>query len=223
MAGRPRSADLDVALTDATAQLLAEIGYIATTVDAIAARAGVPKSALYRRWSSKAELVFATVVHGPVIMVPDTGALGSDLVELARRIVATLTAPAARQALPGLLVDLANDPKLVQRFHDDVIGKQRALVQSVIDRAVARGELDESIRADDLHAQLLGTAYAWTALVGEPAPRDLPERLAGAAHAVLIRRDRKCSMTSCPSTTSPNDTNAASRPPRTRRGPRSPH
>ena len=189
MAGRPRSTNLDSALTDATAELLAEVGYAATTVDAIGARSGVPKSSLYRRWSSKAELVFAAVVHNAEISAPDTGSLPGDLLELSARIVATLDAPSARSALPGLLADLMNDPDLSQRFHTAVIGAQRALVQHVLDRAAGRGELNRSVDARDVHAQLLGTTYAWLVLVGEPPPPDLPRRLAAAAHATITAEE----------------------------------
>jgi len=189
MAGRPRVPELDAALTEATSSLLAEVGYAATTVNVIAARAGVPKSTLYRRWSSKAELVFATVVHGPVITVPDTGGLDTDLIELSRRIVAALDTERARLALPGLLADLQRDPALRHRFHREVVGAQRALVQLVLDRAVDRGELPEPVAATDAHAQLLGTAYAWTVLFSEPAPPDLAERMATAAHSAVIRKD----------------------------------
>jgi len=187
--GRPRAPELDEALTEAASSLLAEVGYAAATVNAIAARAGVPKSTLYRRWSSKAELVFATVIHGSFIAVPDTGGLDTDLLELSRRIVSALDTPPARLALPGLLADLQSDPALRQRFDREVISAQRALVQLVLDRAVGRGELSEPVAATDLHAQLLGTAYAWTSMFGEPSPPDLAERMACAAHSVIIRKD----------------------------------
>jgi AcrR family transcriptional regulator len=223
MAGRPRSRDLDVTLTEVTAQLLGEVGYAATTVDAIAARSGAPKSTLYRRWSSKAELVFAAIVHGADITVPDTGSLASDLAELARRIVAALEKPSARLALPGLLADLASDPQLMQRFHDNVVGAQRALVQLILDRAADRGDPHVPVSAADLHAQLLGTAYAWIFLVGEAAPHDLPERLAGAARALLTPWEAGCSTTSCPGTSSPSGTSGTSTPQPTPPGQRSPH
>jgi len=186
VAGRPRAPELDEALTEAASSLLAEVGYAAATVNAIAARAGVPKSTLYRRWSSKAELVFATVIHGSFIAVPDTGGLDTDLLELSRRIVSALDTHPARLAL---LADLQSDPALRQRFDREVISAQRALVQLVLDRAVDRDELSEPVAATDLHAQLLGTAYAWTSMLGEPSPPDLAERMAFAAHSVIIRKD----------------------------------
>lgn len=210
MAGRPRSPQLDATLTEATAQLLAEVGYAATTVNAIAARSGVPKSSLYRRWSSKAELIFAAVVHGADITVPDTGTLEGDLLELAERIFAALDNPPARAALPGLLADLMTDAGVMARFHHYVIGTQRALVQLVLDRAIDRGELRRPVDSTDLHAQLLGTAYAWIALVGEPTPVDLPQRLATAAHTVITHQEGTCSTTSCRTTNSTKSTSAAS-------------
>src|SRR5690606_19250929 len=62
--GRPREERVDAALATAVRQLLIEFGYQKLTVDLIANRAGVGKPAIYRRYRSKAELIFGVVVHG---------------------------------------------------------------------------------------------------------------------------------------------------------------
>lgn len=196
MAGRPRSSDVDEAIAAAVTGLLAEQGYVATTVDAVAGRAGVPKSTLYRRWSSKAEMVFETIVHRPDLApADDTGSIAGDLLQLCRSIVDSLTPTTARNALPGLLGDLLGEPDTARRFRRRLLGTERALVAAVLDRAVARGELRAGPSPVALHAQLLGTAFAWTVLFGDPVPTDLPERLTAAALASLPTEGIKCSTT----------------------------
>lgn len=189
MAGRPRSKDVDDAIAAAVTLLLAEEGYAATTVDAVAEHAGVPKSTLYRRWSSKAEMVFETSVHRPDLApADDTGSVAGDLLELCRSIIGSLLRPAARNAVPGLLGDLFGDPETAARFRRDFLGTERELVHVLLDRAAARGEVPPGVDAAAVHAQLLGTAFAWIVLFGDPVPSDLPERLTAAALASLDTR-----------------------------------
>src|SRR5690349_10214273 len=72
--GRPRSAEADEAIHDATAELLANDGYAGLTMSGVANRAGVSTATLYRRWSSKLELVVDVLAAGvEESPVPDTG------------------------------------------------------------------------------------------------------------------------------------------------------
>ena len=108
---------------DATVELLAETGYAALSVDAIARRAGTSKPAIYRRWPSKAHLVHEAVFPiSDATELPDTGTLLGDVREMVRRTVDVLTTPAARAALPGLVGEMAADPTLhaalLERFAD---------------------------------------------------------------------------------------------------------
>jgi len=159
--GRPRSAAVDTAISQAVLELLVERGYAAMSIKQVAAAARVPKTAIYRRWASKAEMVFALVIHGEAIQRPaDQGTLAEDLRVLVERVVALLSAPAARQALPGLLADLRRDPSLADRFHASFIDAEKQLVGALLDRAVLRGELVTELDPADVHAQLLGTVFA---------------------------------------------------------------
>src|SRR4051794_33161402 len=78
--GRPRDQRAEGAILDATVALVGEVGFGNLTVDAVAARAGVGKATIYRRWASKEELVIAAVTclrHG--VEAPDTGSVVDDL------------------------------------------------------------------------------------------------------------------------------------------------
>ncbi|WP_308283415.1 TetR/AcrR family transcriptional regulator [Pseudonocardia nigra] len=164
--GRRRDIRVDDAIVAATREVLVEVGYAALTVDAVAARAGVGKAAIYRRHATKQEMVFAAAVHGLVpTSPPDTGSFEGDLAALAGDIVSSLTDPAAFAAVPGLFGDVAGDPALAARFHETFVAAERACVVEVVDRAVRRGRLRERPDPDVVHALLLGPIFTWLFLL----------------------------------------------------------
>jgi AcrR family transcriptional regulator len=184
--GRPREARVDEAVRTATIELLAERGYAGVTIEGVAAKAGVGKTAIYRRFPSKAELVFDAAVHGLELLPPeDTGSLRGDLAALIQGIVASLTGPASEAAIPGLIADLGRDPRLAARFQQTFVAQEDALVAAVLERAVARGELRAAFDLELAHALLLGPVFAWLHLVRRP-PADLAERLAECVEAALV-------------------------------------
>jgi AcrR family transcriptional regulator len=111
--GRPRDPRVDDAIRRATLELLAEDGYQATTIQAIARRAGVSAPSVYRRWSSKAELiehaVFPSGLLAPQAM---SGDVITDLQPYCLQILRYLADPAIRSAIPGLLVEYQNDREM---------------------------------------------------------------------------------------------------------------
>jgi AcrR family transcriptional regulator len=158
------------------------------SIEQVASVAKVAKTAIYRRWASKAEMVFAVVIHDEAIELPaDQGTLAGDLRVLTERVVALLGTPAARHALPGLLADLRGDPLLAKRFHASFIEAERQLIESLLRRSVRRGELTEQPDPADVHAQLLGTAFAWIFLLTDTPPADLASRIASSVLATLQR------------------------------------
>jgi AcrR family transcriptional regulator len=184
--GRPRSADVDLAVTRAVSELLVERGYAAMTIAQVASVAGVAKTAIYRRWASKAEMVFMVAIHGAAIEPPaDLGTLHDDLLALAQHVITLLSTPQARHALPGLLADLRSDPQLAERFRDTFIRSERHVVEKLLERAHRRGELATRPDPADVHAQLLGTTFAWAFLLNEEPPADLAERITSALLAAL--------------------------------------
>src|SRR6202022_4735968 len=120
-AGRPPDPRIGAAILTATADLLVQIGYSNLTLAAVAERAGTTKTALYRRWSSKAELVHeAAFPATPTALVTPSTSFADDvraMVEATRDVFAT---PVVRAALPGLVADIAGDADLnsrvMQRF-----------------------------------------------------------------------------------------------------------
>lgn len=177
---------MDASLRAAVHRLLLRDGYAGVSVERVAATAGVAKTTLYRRWPSKAEMVFALVVHADTVTPPaDTGTLHGDLEALTEHVVGLLAAPAARQAFPGMIADLRADPVLAARFQQTVITIQRELVGRLLERAHDRGELALVPDPADVHAQLLGTVFAWLYLMEDTVPTDLAGRISTALMATI--------------------------------------
>jgi AcrR family transcriptional regulator len=168
--GRPRDRKVDHAIAGATRDLLAERGYAKLTVDAVAARAGVGKAAIYRRFATKQEMIFAATVHDMEEQPPpDSGSLRGDLAAICETIAAQLTA-APPDVLHGLLADIHGDTTLGARFSGTFIARERMVIDTVLDRAVARGELTARPDAALVHALVLGPIFYWILiLIGDRA------------------------------------------------------
>jgi len=176
--GRPRDQRVDQAITVATRELLVEAGYAGLTMDSVAARAGIGKAAIYRRYSSKQEMVFAAAVHGHDLQAPpDNGSLLADLTGLANVIVGHLSNPAARVALPALIGEIATSPQLAERFTRTFIEPEQVGNTEILRRAVRRGELDRMPDIDLFHAMFGGTIFSWLFIVRHD-PHGIPDRLA---------------------------------------------
>lgn len=167
--GRPRDGQVDHAIVQATQELLAERGYAGLTVDAVAARAGVGKAAIYRRYATKQEMIFSAAVHGMrEEPPPDAGSLRADLAAVCRTIAAQLGS-APGDVLAGLLADIYADPALGDRFAETFLERERLVVAAVLDRAVARGELARVPDPAVVQALLVGPVFAWLLiLTGDP-------------------------------------------------------
>ena len=169
--------------------LLENFGYQRLTIDGVAAASGVAKTTIYRRWSTKAEMVFDVALHASPGLpeVEDTGTLLGDLASLVDRAIAFVADEPGRTALPGLLGDMAADPALTERFAETVVRPARGLFADVLDRAIARGELAPSQSADDLQAALVGTTFMWVHVMPGDDPPDLHDRLLRLAIASVNR------------------------------------
>ena len=139
--GRPRRAAARQEIVDATLELLAERGFQATTMDAIADRAGVGKNTIYRRWSSKEELIADTLrelTAEPDLEGDDLHAL---LLEHVRDFVRIFADPVIGRILPGLLGELHRNPEFAEAWTDRVVRPRRDALVDLLRGALERGEL----------------------------------------------------------------------------------
>ncbi len=145
-AGRPRDPRIDAAILRATADLLVEIGYSNVTMAAVAERAGTTKTALYRRWSSKAELVHeAAFPSTPTAMQAAPGDIAADLRAMVEATRDVFISPVVRAALPGLLAEMSADTELSGRVmarFSDVFGAVHTRLNDAIDRGEVRAGVD---------------------------------------------------------------------------------
>jgi AcrR family transcriptional regulator len=179
--GRPRDARIDAAVRDAVHELLASQGYAGTTIERVAAHAGVGRGAVYRRWRSKAEMIFAAAVHSAELPAPvDSGTLEGDLVALAERIADLTGTDQARAALAGLVAELAGDHELARALEHRLFAAERRHVALILERACARGELGRGGEPELVRRLLVGP-IALTPLfasTAQPRPRDIARLVA---------------------------------------------
>jgi AcrR family transcriptional regulator len=154
--GRPRSEASHQAIIRATLELLLDTGYRSLTMEGVRARAGVGKATIYRRWSSKEELVRDAIVfmHDD-LQAPDTGSLRGDYEGMASRVRSAADRAGAATLMPRLLGDVANDPELRAIFYDNLVEPRRAQMRAILQRAIARGEI-----RDDVDIELIIDLFA---------------------------------------------------------------
>jgi AcrR family transcriptional regulator len=139
-AGRPRSEEAHQAILDATLALLAEVGFSSLTVEGVAARAGVGKATIYRRWPSKVPLVVEAFGGLPAFEEADTGSLVGDLKAMLRAYLELFNETPLATVLPALASERAHDPALAALFNP-VLRQRRSPLMNALERARARGEI----------------------------------------------------------------------------------
>jgi AcrR family transcriptional regulator len=177
---RRRSTRSHQAILAATAQLLAEVGYTALTIEGVAAQAGVGKATVYRWWPSKGALV--TEAMSAALAMPsftETGDLRQDLLTVGNGIVETLAHSPAGAVIPALAADLMRDPDMAEQFRDQVIRPRRSAVTRILRRAADRGELPSDVDIDLLLDVYAGAVFYRVLISGEPVTGLLAEQLVG--------------------------------------------
>lgn len=174
-----RSARTRTAVLAATADVLAEVGYDALGVDAVAARAGVHKTTVYRRWPTKAELVAEAVRERSLrhVPIPDTGTLAGDLRALARAVAATIGSEVGGHLTRALVAAATTSPEVAARtgpFWAERLG----WAATVVERAIDRGELPAGSDPNLVVEALIGPLYVRLLLTGEPVDAAVADRVA---------------------------------------------
>jgi AcrR family transcriptional regulator len=147
--GRPRSVVADEAILAVTVEMFAEIGLDALTVEGVAARAGVGKNTVYRRYPNKVDLVVAAVRHAMNVgeLPPDTGTTRGDVLALVDGFVTSLTSTPIGRVLPILVAARTRVPELDTAF-GDIVAEKRARSAAVVQRGIERGDLRPDVDVD---------------------------------------------------------------------------
>lgn len=169
--GRRRDASRDDALRTVALELLAEIGYDALTMDAVAERAHAGKGTIYRRWQGKAELVVDALDHAkPPLVEIDTGSLRGDLYRLAAAATDT-DGELDMLVMIGLVSALPRDPELRTAFREQLIAPRMEAVRAIFERAAARGEIPPVHNIDMLISLMPALMVHHVLLFGAPPER----------------------------------------------------
>src|SRR5262245_17434946 len=186
------------AILEATRELLAEGDVRSLTVEAVAARSGVAKTTIYRRWRDKHELALDAVM---IDMLPhfadpvDVGDTRKELITFIDSVVKTLSAPPYGPAMQGLVSEIATEPELARVYRELVVEPRRAKLAPVIERGIARGDLRPDTDLRTVHELLLGPVFYRLFLSGGPLDRKLSIRLVDAILAAFAPASGKAAET----------------------------
>ena len=155
--GRPRSVEAEAAIIDATLDLIVEWGVSALSVEAVAARAGVGKATIYRRWPGKEELVEDALsrLNDELPRVPNLPTVREQLIAMLEHLRCKSSKTRTGQILPRVISMAATQPDLMRVFFTKVIDPRRERFRSVIRGGMASGEL-----RPDLDVELAVTMLA---------------------------------------------------------------
>jgi AcrR family transcriptional regulator len=160
------------AIRAAVFEELAAVGYARMSIEGIARRAGVGKTAVYRRWRSKLHLVLdlvsALATQG--LPAPDTGSLEADLRLLYEVTSRALRHPVAGQILPDLQAEAARNPEIAEALQKALREGQQSVTLGIVAAARARGEI-RAAADEGLALDLISGPLYWRAVVArEPKP-----------------------------------------------------
>ncbi|MEU8341635.1 transcriptional regulator, TetR family [Actinomadura meyerae] len=180
--GRPRSERAEKAIIEAVLDLLAEeSGVDGVSVEAVAARAGVGKTTIYRRWPGKDALILDALGAAKAPLPEPSGASArADLTEIAR----AMAAERGRRYLRvfwNVMGGAEKYPELYARYRRDIIEPRRDVVRRVLRRGVETGELRADLDVEAAMSMLLGT------LAGRRPGETFPEGRAEAVVDTLMR------------------------------------
>lgn len=177
--GRPRHPSTDQAIFAAAAELINERGYDGFSMAAVADRAGVAKTTVYRRWPTRAHLVLGTVTALMRAPIFDSGDLQGDLTAFVRHLAAALRAPGTRRFVAEMAVATIDRPELEDAFQSLFL-ERRGPVVATIRAAQERGEVRPDLDPELVLDQITGALFYRMLLRGDGPTDAYAEGLVGA-------------------------------------------
>lgn len=176
--GRPRSAKVDAAIIEACRDLLMESGYEGLSIEAVAARAGVGKATIYRRWPGKPELVIE-VLEATVggMSLPDTGDTKLDLTQFVTAMANGLAHSPLGGVIRGLAAEFAHNRDLAASFLSRFIAPRRAVARELVVRGIERGDLHASADPDLVLDILVGALHHRLVFTGRPITHEFAQQI----------------------------------------------
>jgi AcrR family transcriptional regulator len=177
--GRPRDPAVEQAIIDATLQLLADEGF-GLSIEAVAARAGVGKATIYRRWPNKDQLIVDALAQlQEPVEHPPGGSVRDELVAILDAVRRKATTSLAGKILPRLMAEATSNPALLQAYRRQVLEPRRQLVADALRRGMDSGNLRTDLDIEHVIDLLVGPVMYRLVMrpSDRPVPRNLPARV----------------------------------------------
>ncbi|WP_276138822.1 TetR/AcrR family transcriptional regulator [Rhodococcus sp. T2V] len=174
-----RRARTERVVLDATRELLAENGFGSLTVEGVAARSGVAKTTIYRRYRSKNDLALAVLLDmvDEVSTQPYRADTATELTALVDRTVELMCTSLMGLVMKGLVSEVAADPELARVYREQVVSHRLADVSALVERGISRGELRADLDPEMVTDLVLGPIYYRFFLSGSPMDDKFGKRL----------------------------------------------
>ena len=159
--GRPRSERAERAILDATLELFTESGVAGVCMEAVAARAGVGKATIYRRWAGKEDLLLdaLSLLKSP-LPEPRGLSVREDLVAMLRVMCQDAADPTRMRRYALLLGEGEKYPRIMQRYKETVVEPRRETIRQVVRRGIEVGELRPDTDVEVAMLTLIGAVMA---------------------------------------------------------------
>ena len=179
--GRPRSDLVHRRILDATRALLTESGFSRLRLEHVAARAGVGKATIYRRWGSKEALCQELLADlaAPHIAVPDIGDTRAEMLACVVNPLEAITQTDFGPVIRALMSQIAGNPTLGDPFRATIVRTRREEITRVVARGIARGDLRPDADPEVATELLAGPVYYRLVFGGELTP-EFAERVVDA-------------------------------------------
>ncbi|MFG2043169.1 TetR/AcrR family transcriptional regulator [Dactylosporangium sp. NPDC048998] len=174
-----RSSDRTEAIKQATLELAREVGYAKLSIEAVAARAGVGKHTIYRRWPSKGALFLDALLstNAPVFEYPNTGDVEADLRAQIHAAIDLLGRPPFGPLYRALLGEAQHDPAIAAALNERFITPQAERTVARLKIAQEQGQLAAGFDLDLAEAILSGAFYFRFLVTQEPLTDDYVDRV----------------------------------------------
>jgi AcrR family transcriptional regulator len=187
--GRPRSEQADRAIIDATLAVFAEHGVEGLCIEKVAAKAGVGKATIYRRWPGKEDLLLdALAALKTPLPEPRGHSVREDLLALMQAMASDYADPRRAREFALLLGEGAKFPRLMARYTETVMEPRREIFRSVLRRGAASGELRPDVDVEVALFMLTGAVIARGKHQPEAIPADYAQRVVDELLAGLAPR-----------------------------------
>ena len=159
--GRPLDPSVDEKILGAALEILAERGFRSASLRAVAARAGVGTSAIYRRYENREDLMTAAIESSIGVRdVENTGNTEMDLISMLEVVRDSVHSGPGIRVLSAVLMESEEHSELLATYRRRSVWPRRKLIRSVLERAIRRGEIRQDIDLEAAVDMLWGSAFA---------------------------------------------------------------